>query len=290
MTSMEHLTVSANGATFHVARLGRGKALLLLHGWPEYWLTWEPVMRRLTSQFTLIAPDLRGFGDSDKPSGPFGAQEHAADMLALLTALGIERAGVVGHDVGGAVMQPLARNAPDRIAGLFFFDFVYPGIGARMGAPDRLNEIWYQSFHQMEMAATLVGATRETCRAYFGHFLRHWSHRKDAFEDVLDAFTDNFLKPGNLAGGFAYYRAAHAQRIAMLKGEAPVLPPIAIATCVRWTEHDPIFPFAWTDRLAETFSNLDLDLFPGVGHFPHREAPDRAADEIAGFFRRIGWN
>jgi pimeloyl-ACP methyl ester carboxylesterase len=211
MTSMEHLTVSANGATFHVARLGRGKPLLLLHGWPEYWLTWEPVMRRLTSQFTLIAPDLRGFGDSDKPSGPFGAQEHAADMLALLTALGIERAGVVGHDVGGAVMQPLARNAPDRIAGLFFFDFVYPGIGARMGAPDRLNEIWYQSFHQMEMAPTLVGATRETCRAYFGHFLRHWSHRKDAFEDVLDAFTDNFLKPGNLAGGFAYYRAAHVE-------------------------------------------------------------------------------
>jgi pimeloyl-ACP methyl ester carboxylesterase len=172
---------------------------------------------------------------------------------------------------------------------MFFFDFVYPGVGPRMGAPERLNEIWYQSFHQMEMAPALVGASREACRAYFGHFLRHWSHRKDAFDDVLDAFTDNFLKPGNLAGGFAYYRAAHAPRIAMLKGEAPALPPIAIPTCVRWAEHDPIFPAAWTDRLGETFPNLDLAIFSGVGHFPHREAPERAATEIAAFFGRIGW-
>ena len=80
-------------------------------------------------------------------------------MLALLDALGIEKAGVIGHDIGGATMQPMARKAPERIAGLMFFDCVYPGIGARMGTPDRLNEIWYQSFHQMEMAPALVGAT-----------------------------------------------------------------------------------------------------------------------------------
>ena len=63
-----------------------------------------------------------------------------------------------------------------------------------MGAPDRLNQIWYQSFHQMEMAPALVGATRESCRTYIGHFLKNWSHRKDAFDDVLEAFTDNFLE------------------------------------------------------------------------------------------------
>src|SRR5215467_7279967 len=198
---MEHLSVQANGATFHVARTGAGWPLLLLHGWPEFWLTWEPVMTRLADRFLLIAPDLRGFGDSDKPSGPFGPADHAADMLALMDALGIRRAGVVGHDVGGAVMQPLARTAPERLDGLFFFDFVYPGIGARMGAPDRLNEIWYQSFNQMDIAPQLVGATRASCRAYIGHFLRHWAHRKSAFDDVLPAFVENFLKPGNLAGG-----------------------------------------------------------------------------------------
>ncbi|MBR0796489.1 alpha/beta hydrolase [Bradyrhizobium jicamae] len=286
---MEHLTVRANGAAFHVARTGSGQPLLLLHGWPEFWLTWEPVMTRLASRFTLIAPDLRGFGDSDKPNGPCGPDQHTEDMLALLDALGIAKAGIVGHDVGGAVMQPLARKAPDRIAGLFFFDFVYPGIGVRMAAPERLNHIWYQSFHQMEMAPALVGATRESCRIYIGHFLRNWAHRKAAFDDVLDAFTDNFIKPGNLAGGFAHYSAAHAGRVKMMQGEAPVLPPIALPTCIRWAEHDPLFPYAWTDRLGETFANLDLEMFPDVGHFPHREDPDRAAAEISGFFGQVNW-
>jgi pimeloyl-ACP methyl ester carboxylesterase len=287
---MEHLTVRANGAAFHVARAGQGKPLLLLHGWPEFWLTWEPVMTRLADRFTMIAPDLRGFGDSDKPDGAaYGPDQHADDMIALLDALGIEKVGVVGHDVGGAVMQPFARKAPERIAGLFFFDFVYPGIGPRMAAPDRLNHIWYQSFHQMEMAPALVGASRDSCRTYIGHFLRNWSHRKETFDDVLEAFTDNFMKAGNLAGGFAHYRAAHAARVKMMQGEAPQLAPIAVPTCVRWAEHDPLFPYPWTDRLGETFTNLDLKMFPGVGHFPHREYPDRAAAEISGFFDRINW-
>ena len=277
---MDHATIRANGAAFHVVRTGRGKPLLLLHGWPEFWLTWKPVMARLADRYTLIAPDLRGFGDSDKPTGPYGPDQHTDDMLALLDALGIDRAGVVGHDVGGAVMQPLARKAPDRIAGLLLFDFVYPGIGPRMAAPDRLNHIWYQSFHQMEMAPALVGASRENCRTYIGHFLRNWTHRKAAFDDVIEDFADNFFKPGNLAGGFAHYRASHAGRVKMMQGEAPALPPITVPTCIRWAEHDPLFPYSWTDRLGETFSNLDLAMFPDVGHFPHREDPDRAAAEI----------
>ena len=285
---MEHLTVEANDAEFHVVRTGHGQPLLLLHGWPEFWLTWELVMQRLADRYQLIAPDLRGFGDSSKPAGPWGAADHAADMLAVLDALGLEDVGVVGHDVGGAVMQSMARAAPERFTGLFFFDFVYPDIGSRMGTPDRLNEIWYQSFHQMDMAPELLGSSRKACELYIGHILRHWSHRKDAFDDVMDTFVDNFMRPGNLAGGFAYYRAAHAGRIAMMKGTAPVLPQITIPTCVRWAEHDPIFPFTWTDRLDETFSDLDLKMLPGVGHFPHREKPDLAADEIAGFFQRLG--
>jgi pimeloyl-ACP methyl ester carboxylesterase len=286
---IEHQSIRAKGADFNVARTGTGPPLLLLHGWPEFWLTWEPVMTRLASRFTLIAPDLRGFGDSSKPDGPYGPDQHAADMLALMDAFGVERFGVVGHDVGGAAMQPLARTAPARLAGLFFFDFVYPGIGPRMGAPDRLNHIWYQSFHQMEMAPTLVGASRESCRTYIGHFLRAWSYRKDAFDDVLDAFTDNFMKGGNLAGGFAHYRAAHAGRVKMMQGEALRLPPIDVETCVRWAEHDPLFPYTWTDRLGETFASLDLEMLPAVGHFPHREDPDLASEEIAAFFQRVDW-
>jgi len=281
---IEHINLQVNGATLHVACAGQGVPLVLLHGWPEFWLTWEPVMTRLAGRFQVIAPDLRGFGDSDKPVGPFGPEDQARDILAMLDAFGLERVGLVGHDIGGAVMQSLARMAPERLTGLFFFDFVYPGIGARMGAPDRLAETWYMTFHQTELAPALLGASPETTRIYITHFLRHWSHRKDAFDDVLDRFVANFQKPGNLAAGFAHYRASFASRVAVMKGEAPTLPPIPLPTCVRWAEHDPMFAYEWTDRLGETFPNLDLAPFPGVGHFPHRENPDRAAAEIAAFF------
>ena len=285
-SALHHITRTVNGANLHLLRAGEGQPLLLLHGWPEFSFTWEPVMTRLADRFDVIAPDLRGFGDSDKPDGSFGAADQARDMLALLDGLGIDRVGLVGHDVGGAVMQALARMSPDRFTGLFFFSFGHPGIGARMAAPDRLIEIWYLMFHEMQLAETLVGATPETVRAYITHFLRHWTYRKDAFDDVLDRFVENFQKAGNLAGGFAYYRAAAPGRLAAIKGEAPALPPITVPTCVRWPEHDSILPYAWTDRLGETFSALDLAPFPGVGHFPHREDPDRAAAEIAGFFAK----
>ncbi len=286
---IQHHDIQAAGARFHVATAGSGPVLLLLHGWPEYWQTWEPVMARLADRFTLVAPDLRGFGSSDKPDeDKWGAERHAADMLAVMDALGHQRFGMVGHDVGGAVMLKLARLAPERLPGLLFFDFTYPGIGRRLGTPDRLIEIWYQSFHLMAFAPQLVGATRESCRAYIGHFLRHWAHRKDAFDDVLEQWVDNFMAPGNLAGGFTFYRGAAEERLKIMQGEAPEQPPIDVPTCVRWAEDDAIYPFAWTDRLGETFSDLDLAMFKGVGHFPHREDPAAAAGEIAGFFARLG--
>ncbi|MCK2054367.1 alpha/beta hydrolase [Methylobacterium sp. 37f] len=288
-TGIRHDTITANGIALHVARLGQGRPLVLLHGWPEFWLTWEPVMRRLADRFELIVPDLRGFGASEKPdplpSDKAGAEVHAADVVALLDALGLDRVGIVGHDVGASVVQALARAAPDRLTGLFTFNCPYPGIGPRLAAPGMLAEIWYQSYHVKPFAAAQVGASREGCRLYIGHFLRHWAGgNPSAFDAVLEAFTDNFLAPGNLQGGFNWYVSSQAGRLAMIRGETPALPPITVPTCVRWGESDPLFPYAWTDRLGETFSDLDLAPLPGVGHFPHREDPDRAAAEIAGFF------
>ena len=217
-------------------------------------------MSRLADHYTLIAPELRGFGDSEKPAGALVRTYTPPTCWRFSMRLVSKSGGHRSRYLGGATMQPMARKAPERIAGLFFFDCVYPGIGARKGTPDRLNEIWYQSFHQTEMAPALVGATRETCRLYIEYFLRHWSHRKAAFDDVLDAFVDNFLKPGNLAGGFAHYRDAHAGRIAIMKGEAPPLPKISVKTCVRWGKHDPILLSQWTDKLARR-SRISISRF-----------------------------
>ncbi len=301
----KHETVERGGTRLHVARLeslerpensGRGssdgRTLLFLHGWPEFWWTWSPVMERLAAQgYDCVAPDLRGFGDSDKhPAGrsaEVGPDVHAADILAVMDGLDLARVGVVAHDVGAYAAQSLARLAPGRLAGLFFFNCPHPGIGPRGAAPDMLKEIWYQSFNQLPWAAELVGASRDGIRTYIGAILRHWAGgHPDAFDhDTVERFVDNFAKPGNLQGGFNWYVSQGAARLEMLKGEAPRLPSIAVPTCVRWGDRDPILPAAWGDTLGETFADLDFAPFAGLGHFPHREDPDRAAAEIDGFFR-----
>jgi pimeloyl-ACP methyl ester carboxylesterase len=288
--AIQHGTLEANGARLHYARTGGGPPLMLLHGWPEFWLVWEPVMARLAGRFDLIVPDLRGFGDSPKsdegPSDRAGPDVHARDLLALLDHLGLDRIGIVSHDVSAVVVQALAHTHPERLARLFFFDCPYPGIGPRWAEPGHLAEIWYQYFQLQPWAAALVGSSRETCRLYFGNLLRHWAAGNPAAFDteVIEAWVDNFLKPGNLQGGFDWYVSRNAARLASMRGEVPSLPPIAVPACVRWGALDPVLKVEWADRLGEYFVDLDFRPLEGLGHFPHREDPDRAAAEIAACF------
>jgi pimeloyl-ACP methyl ester carboxylesterase len=285
--------VRVNGVTLHYIRAGRGPTLLLLHGWPEFCQTWAPLMHRLAARgFDVIAPDLRGFGDSDNPNtepcDTVGEAIHASDMTHLLDELEIETCGLVGHDIGAVVGQSLGRAIPNRLSGLFFFDCPYPGIAARWADPAQIGELWHFSFHQMPWAAAVVGASRRSCELYIGHFLSHWCARKDAFDDVRDAWVNNFLKPGNLQGGFNWYISRRAAREANVSGTAATETPITVPACVRWGALDPALPVAWADRLGETFSDLDFAPFEGAGHFPHREYPERAASEIAAFFGMRG--
>lgn len=284
----------ANLIRMHYLRTGRGPTLILLHGWPEWSHVWRPVMHRLADQFDLIAPDFRGFGASEKtssrPSVDATPDVLATDILALADALKLDSFGLVAHDVGSFVAQPMTRRARDRIAGLFFFNCAYPGIGARWIEPRHLLETWYQFFHQMPWVADLVGSSREACRIYIGNFLRHWAYRKDAFDDELEIWVENFMKPGNLQGGFNWYLSNHAGRMAVIEGVAPQWSPIDRPTRVFWGEHDPLFKRSWTDRLPEFFTRLEFSFAPGAGHFVHYETPDRAAEEIRRFFGRIFTN
>ena len=285
---VHHHVVEANGARFHVAEVGTGDPLLLLHGWPEFWATWQPIMDRLCGRFRLFAPDLRGFGESDKPAGPFGPAHHAADMAALIEALGVAPVGIVAHDVGASVAQELARLRPDLVRALFFFNLVYPGIGARFTTPDHLRFVWHTWFNQSELAPTLLRSSPDGIRLYVEHLVRLWAHRDDAVDDAfIAALAENLARPGNLEGGFDYYRGAAEERArSSASGEGPA--PIGTPTCVRWTDGDRALPVAWSDRLPEFFTDLDFAVFAEVGHFPHHEQTDRAAAEIAGFFDRLG--
>jgi pimeloyl-ACP methyl ester carboxylesterase len=147
-------------------------ALVLLHGWPEWSHVWRPVMSRLADEFDLVAPDFRGFGDSQKtsltPARDATPEALATDILALADVLGLERIGLVAHDIGAFVAQVMARRSPGRIAGLFFFNCAYPGIGARWVEPGHLLETWYQFFHQMPWVADLIGSSRSQRTFNFG--------------------------------------------------------------------------------------------------------------------------
>lgn len=208
------------------------------------------------------------------------------DLLELADVRGWQRFGIVSHDVGSFVAQALARCAPQRVTGLFFFNCAYPGIGARWVAPRHLGEIWYHFFHQLPWAAEMVGSSREACRIYLRHFLSHWSHQQGWIEPELDTWVHHFMKPGRLQGGFNWYGSVHEARLAVIEGRTPPAAPIGLPTRVLWGAHDPVLKAEWADRLPEFFTHLQLDVQPDAGHFVHLEQPDIAAEAIAGFFER----
>jgi pimeloyl-ACP methyl ester carboxylesterase len=281
-----HRRIPVRDMEFHVAEVGTGPAVLMIHGWPEFWATWLPLMNRLHRHVRLIAPDLRGFGDSSKSDGPrwdMNGDAHADDLAALIETMELEDLTVVGHDVGGYAAQSLARNHPAKVARLMLFNCPTPSVGDGWVRNGQVNEIWYQSFNQLELAERLVGASRETCRLYIGHFLRHWAHRKDAFEPVLEWWVDNFLKPGNLRGGFDWYRSQNAGRIATIDGKASMPPVIHHPTEVFWGRHDPILRSEWAAHVPKHFSNARVCFAEEAGHFVHVEMADEAAERIAAF-------
>jgi pimeloyl-ACP methyl ester carboxylesterase len=290
-SAWNHRRLEANGIRIHYVRQGDGSPLILLHGWPEFWYVWRKNIPVLAESFDVVAPDLRGFGDSDKPGDPPEGLlgNLVEDLRALADSLGFERFGVVSHDVGAYVAQGFAREYPGRVSGLFFFNCPYPGIGKRWASPDSVNEIWYQTFNQQPWAASLVGENRKTCEIYFRHFLDHWAHEPGLFDEDLDAWVDNFMKPGNLQGGFDWYIGTNESRINLIRNGPPELPKIEAPTRVRWGESDPVLKVEWADRLGHYFAELDFAPLRGAGHFAHYERPGVANREILEFFSSRLW-
>lgn len=265
-------------------RQGEGPPLILLHGWPEWSGVWRKVVPALAREFDVITPDLRNFGDS-RGAEARSVGHYVEDLLALADALGLERFGAVGHDVGAFVMNDFARAHPGRLAGLFYFNCPHFGLGKRFVEGGHVREIWYHAFHQLPMAVELVGSSREACRAYFRHFLRHWAGSDDAFDGALEEWVDNFLKPGNLAGGFRWYGAANQRRLAAMAGELPPEGMIDVPAYSLWGGRDPILLADWQETLRDVFTDIELEIAPEAGHFVHWEEPELSAVRIAAFFR-----
>ncbi|MDP9480723.1 MAG: alpha/beta hydrolase [Actinomycetota bacterium] len=287
-TTWNHGHAETNGIRVHYVREGSGRPLVLLHGWPEFWFTWRKNIPALAERFDVVAPDLRGFGGSEKPGLPEPPgrllDELVEDLRGLADALGIARFGLVSHDVGSFVAQRFAARYPDRVLGLFFFNCVYPGIGRRWLEPESVGEIWYQSFHRQPWAADLVGSSREACAIYLKHFLDHWAAEPGVFDEDFEAWVDNFMQPGNLQGGFDWYEGIGEARMKMMREGAPVLPKLEPPAYFLWGESDPILKVRWADRLGDYFANFEFERASGAGHFVHYEKPELANGRITRFF------
>lgn len=285
--------VHCNDLNIHFLREGTGRPLLLLHGWPDFCRTWKKNIPVLAKNFEVIAPDIRGFGktqaDAQKDNLISDPALLAADLLALLDKLDIEKAGIVSYDVGAWIARRIAQDHPERVAGLFFFNLFYEGIGNRFATFENTAATWYQHFHRLPLAETLVGHSRDTCRIYFQHFLSHWAYDPHCFDTDIEEWVDNFMQPGVLASGFSWYEATAKFRAKLIKEPPAPISPITVPTRVLWGANDPILKPEWRHGLEDYFTNLDVGLAPKAGHFVHYEQPDLANTEILAFFHKRDW-
>src|ERR671913_1621226 len=125
--TFSHNTASVNGIQLHYVIGGQGDPVVLLHGWPETWYAWHKIMPALAKNYTVIAPDLRGLGDSSKPPTGYDGKTVAEDIHQLVTQLGFNSIFLVGHDIGAFVVYPYAAAHPTEVKGLVVMEVPPPG-------------------------------------------------------------------------------------------------------------------------------------------------------------------
>jgi len=234
----------------------------------------------------VLAPDLRGFGQSDKheadPEEIYSARGQARAVAALLDELGLKDAVVAGYDVGGAVSQMLAERRPDLVKALVVSPHL-PGAGKRVLELEPVREFWYTSFHQLDLARQLIDGNRDAVRAYLRHFWSHWSGPNYIVDEKrIDHLVKVYAAPGAFVASINWYRTSSSNPVTAFATESKPSPGerIATPTTVLWEDQDPIFPFKWSDQLDAFFQDYTLERLSGSGHFTPLEATDRFAEAI----------
>jgi pimeloyl-ACP methyl ester carboxylesterase len=277
-------TSPVDGFRLAYDRTGGGPPVVLLHGWPGERGDYRLVAPALAQVADVVVPDLRGFGESDRPAaGPdeYAGAAQARSVLGLIEELDLQQVVLAGYDIGSRIAQVVAREAPERVRALVIAPPV-PGAGRRLLDPAVLQEFWYQNFHRLELAERLLDGRRDAVRSYLQHFWTHWSGPAFTPADAdLDRLADAYGRPGAFTSSIGWYRAGSGILARGLQEQTPdPADRLRTPTHVLWPAHDPLFPSAWSDRLGEFFADVTLTPLPEAGHFVPLEAPEQFAAAV----------
>ena len=256
-----------------------GPLVLLLHGFPELSISWRHQLPALAERgYRAVAPNQRGYAGSVR-DGSFATADLAADVVAMLDALGARRAVVVGHDWGGAVAWTVAGLHPERVSALAALNCPPPSVLAThlVRSPRQLRRSWYMFFFQ------LPGLPERFVSEHMPGMLVAGSHNRKAWDRAsLAPYAAAFATPEQASGPINWYRGALRSG---LRSGRPRPVPIACPVLVVWGVHDRflgiemISPEALRPVLA--FGNTaDIVEVPGAGHYVQNEAPQAVNDAL----------
>ena len=195
-------TAEVNGVKLHYMTAGHGTPLILLHGYAETSLMWKPIIPALAERFTVIAPDLPGIGDSGIPSDGLDMKSAAVRIHDLAKSLGVQKAEVVGHDIGLMVAYAYAAQFPTEVTKLVLMDAFLPGVEGWEAVYNNPH-IWHFRFNGPTPEALVQG--RE--RIYFDYFWNDFAADKDHSipEPARQAYAAAYARPGRMHAGWAYF-------------------------------------------------------------------------------------
>lgn len=287
------LGTSTRRLRLHYASCGddRRPLLLLLHGFPEGWFGWRCLMPAFAARFHVVAPDLRGYGRSDKPEGvdAYRASEIVADLDALVAALGHDRCVLVGHDWGGALAWALAIAHPERVERLVILNAPHPVPFARALAHDPAQQAasaymnWLRRPGSEDVLAREGFARLEAMLTSMGD--AQWFDARTRAE-----YHEAWSRPGALRAAVDYYRASplHPPRADDAKA-SPVIAldesrfVVRVPTLVLWGERDTALLPVLLDGLERLVPQLRIVRLPDASHWLVHEQPERVAGEVAAF-------
>lgn len=274
--------VRANGVRLHVWTAGQGPAALLLHGYPQSAIMWRKVAPTLARDYSVVVPDLRGYGDSDKPRDGYDKKTMARDVHELMVALGHERYAVVGHDRGARVAHRLALDHGAAVTRLCLLDIVPTHTLFSRTGRELAAAYWHWFFFQVpDLPEIMIEATLEPfLRAMF----RALSSVAGAIEeDAIQEYLRVFRLPGTIRATLDDYRAAATRDFD--DDEADLAKRVTCPTLAIWGEFGKmhtLFDVVGTWREKAT----DVRGHPvPCGHFIPEEAPERLLADLQAFLR-----